>query len=136
MAHSFGGPGSPRASKGWAGSAAPYSQCSQVGLVMHMVSSTISTIDQLNLPPALKEITLARRGITIVTGPSGSGKSSTLAALVDQVNEATYGKIVTIEDPIEVLHSRKRRSSPSARSAPMSGRWPRGSSRRWCKMPT
>ena len=75
---------------------------------MHMVPSTIATIDQLNLPPALKEITLARRGITIVTGPSGSGKSSTLAALVDQVNEATYGKIVTIEDPIEVLHSRKK----------------------------
>ena len=75
---------------------------------MHLVPSTIATIDQLNLPPALKEITLTRRGITIVTGPSGSGKSATLAALVDQVNETTYGKIVTIEDPIEVLHPHKK----------------------------
>jgi twitching motility protein PilT len=85
-----------------------YSQRAQAGLVMHLVPSTVASIDQLSLPPALREITQTRRGLTIVTGPSGSGKSSTLAALVDQVNETTYGKIVTIEDPIEVLHSRKK----------------------------
>ncbi|MGC8644149.1 MAG: type IV pilus twitching motility protein PilT [Isosphaeraceae bacterium] len=85
-----------------------YSQRSQAGLVMHVVPATIATLDQLNLPAALREVALARRGITIVTGPSSSGKSATLAALVDQVNETTYGKVVTIEDPIEVLHPRKK----------------------------
>ena len=85
-----------------------YSQHSQAGLVMHLVPATIATIDQLNLPAALKEVALVRRGITIVTGPSGSGKSTTMAALIDQVNETTYGKVVTIEDPIEVLYPRKK----------------------------
>jgi twitching motility protein PilT len=85
-----------------------YSQRSHAGLILHTVPSVIATIAQLNLPPALREITQSRRGLTIVTGPSGSGKSTTMAALIDQVNETTYGKIVTLEDPIEVLHSHKK----------------------------
>lgn len=85
-----------------------YSQRSQAGLVMHRVPAAIATIDELGLPPAIKEITLARRGLAIVTGPSGSGKSATLAALVDQVNESALCKIVTIEDPIEILHPHKK----------------------------
>ncbi len=85
-----------------------YGQRGSAGLVMHVVSATPATIDQLNLPAALREIAQTRRGITIVTGPSGSGKSTTLAAIVDYLNETLYGKIVTIEDPIEVLHTHKK----------------------------
>ena len=85
-----------------------YSQRGQPGLVMHQVPATIPSLEELNLPASLREITQIRRGITIVTGPSGSGKSATLAALVDQINENFYGKIVTIEDPIEVLYPRKK----------------------------
>jgi len=85
-----------------------YGHRGQPGLVMHQVPATIPSLEQLNLPASLREITQTRRGIAIVTGPSGSGKSATLAALVDQVNEGFYGKIVTIEDPIEVLYPRKK----------------------------
>ena len=85
-----------------------YGHRGQPGLVMHQVPANIPTLEQLNLPASLREITQTRRGIAIVTGPSGSGKSATLAALVDQVNENFYGKIVTIEDPIEVLYPRKK----------------------------
>ncbi|WP_165227265.1 type IV pilus twitching motility protein PilT [Aquisphaera insulae] len=85
-----------------------YSHGGQPGLILHQVPSRIPTIGELNLPPVLQEITQARRGITIVTGPSSSGKSSTLAALVDQIGETFHGKIVTIEDPIEVRYPRKK----------------------------
>ena len=60
------------------------------------------------MPAVLREIAQTRRGITVVTGPSGSGKSTTLAAIVDLLNETLYGKIVTIEDPIEILHPHKK----------------------------
>jgi twitching motility protein PilT len=76
--------------------------------VMHLVPATVATIDQLRLPAVLREVAQTRRGLTIVTGPSGSGRSTTLAAMVDHLNETLYGKIVTIEDPIEVLHSHKK----------------------------
>ena len=92
-----------------------YGQRGNAGLVMHAVPATIATIDQLNLPAVLREVAQTRRGITIVTGPSGSGKSSTLAAIVDHLNETLYGKIVTIEDPIEALHSRKKGAHRPAR---------------------
>ena len=85
-----------------------YGQRGNAGLVMHAVPATVATIDQLNLPAVFREIAQTRRGITIVTGPSGSGRSTTLAAIVDHLNESLYGKIVTIEDPIEVLHSHKK----------------------------
>ena len=85
-----------------------YSQRSCAGLVMHLVPATIASVDQLNLPAVLREIALTRRGITIVTGPSGAGKSGTLSAMVDHLNDTIYGKIVTIEDPIEVLYPQKK----------------------------
>jgi twitching motility protein PilT len=85
-----------------------YGQRGNAGLVMHLVPATVATIDQLNLPAVLREVAQTRRGLTIVTGPSGSGKSTTLAAIVDHLNEMLAGKIVTIEDPIEVLHSHKK----------------------------
>ncbi len=85
-----------------------YGQRGNAGLVMHVVPATIATLEQLNLPPVLREIAQTRRGITLITGPSGTGKSTTLAAMVDQINETLYGKIVTIEDPIEVLYPHKK----------------------------
>lgn len=85
-----------------------YGQRGSAGLVMHLVPATVASIDQLNLPAVLREVAQTRRGLTIVTGPSGSGKSTTLAAIIDHLNETLYGKIVAIEDPIEVIHSHKK----------------------------
>lgn len=85
-----------------------YGQRGHAGLVLRIVPAAIRTIEQLNLPPALREIALVRRGLTIVTGPSGSGRTSTLSAMVDHLNETVYGKIVTIEDPIETIYPHKR----------------------------
>ncbi|MFO0892172.1 MAG: ATPase, T2SS/T4P/T4SS family [Isosphaeraceae bacterium] len=85
-----------------------YGHRGQPGLVMHVIPAAVATLEQLNLPAVLKEVAQTRRGITLVTGPSGSGRSTTLAALVDVLSEGTYGKIVTLENPIEVLHHHKR----------------------------
>jgi twitching motility protein PilT len=85
-----------------------YSHRGQPGLILHPVPATVATLEQLNLPGVLKEIALTRRGLTLLTGPSGSGKSTTLAALVDLLGDSFYGKIVTLEDPIEVLFPHKK----------------------------
>jgi twitching motility protein PilT len=75
-----------------------------VGAVFRVIPSKIPTIEQLNLPQVLKKIAQARRGIVIVTGPTGSGKSTTMAAMIDFVNKTKRGHIITIEDPIEFTH--------------------------------
>jgi twitching motility protein PilT len=85
-----------------------YSHRGQPGMVMHAVPAAVAKLESLNLPPVLREIALTRRGLTLLTGPSGSGKSTTLAALVDLLSESVYGKILTLEDPVEVLHPHKR----------------------------
>ena len=113
-----------------------YGQRGTAGLVMHVVPATPATIDELNLPAVIREVAQTRRGITIVTGPSGSGRSTTLAAIVDHLNETLLGKIVTIEDPVEILHTHKKALSPSARSAPTSRQWPKVSSRPSSRTPT
>jgi twitching motility protein PilT len=77
-------------------------------VVMRVIALTIPTIDGLGLPPALKEIASLKNGIVLVTGPTGSGKSSTLAAIIDQINETRAEHIITIEDPIEFLHLHKK----------------------------
>jgi len=77
-------------------------------VVMRVIAPTIPTIDGLGLPPALKEIASLKNGIVLVTGPTGSGKSSTLAAIIDQINETRAEHIITIEDPIEFLHLHKQ----------------------------
>ena len=77
-------------------------------VVMRVIAPTIPTIDGLGLPPALKEIASLKNGIVLVTGPTGSGKSSTLAAIIDQINETRAEHIITIEDPIEFLHLHKK----------------------------
>ena len=66
------------------------------------------TLDQLSLPPVLEELTTKPNGLVLVTGATGSGKTTTLGALIDQINETRYDHILTIEDPIEFVHRHKR----------------------------
>jgi twitching motility protein PilT len=77
-------------------------------LVLRVIPTTIRSVEELNLPRAVREIVLASRGLTLVVGPSGSGKTTTLAAMVDVINGASYQKIVTIEAPVEYLHANKK----------------------------
>ncbi len=77
-------------------------------IVMRVIPTAIPTFESLGLPPHLGEIVHLRNGITLVTGPTGSGKSSTLTALVDRMNEERAIHILTIEDPIEFSHNHKK----------------------------
>ncbi len=78
------------------------------GAVFRTIPSKILTLEQLNAPAVFKEISDVPRGIVLVTGPTGSGKSTTLAAMVDYKNDTEYGHILTIEDPIEFVHESKK----------------------------
>jgi twitching motility protein PilU len=82
-------------------------QQGQVGLVLRTIPSTLPTIQSLDLPVVLREVVQHKRGLVIVVGATGSGKSTSLAAMIDERNETTYGHIVTIEDPIEFVHPHK-----------------------------
>jgi twitching motility protein PilT len=77
-------------------------------IVMRVIAPTVPSIDGLGLPAVLKELASLKNGIVLVTGPTGSGKSSTLAAIIDQINETRPEHILTIEDPIEFLHRHKK----------------------------
>ena len=77
-------------------------------IVMRVIPQVIPTLAELNLPPQLGEIADLKNGIVLVTGPTGSGKSSTLAAVIDRINETHAYHILTIEDPIEFMHRHKR----------------------------
>jgi twitching motility protein PilT len=77
-------------------------------IVMRVIPQVIPTLADLNLPPQLAEIADLQNGIVLVTGPTGSGKSSTLAAVLDRINESHAYHILTIEDPIEFMHRHKR----------------------------
>jgi twitching motility protein PilT len=85
-----------------------YSHLGSPGLVLRVVLPRIRSLEELHLPPILREIALARRGLILMSGATGSGKSTTLAALVDLLNESYYLKILTIEDPVEYEHTSKR----------------------------
>ncbi len=78
------------------------------GAVFRTIPSVVLTLEQLEAPKIFKDIADTPRGIVVVTGPTGSGKSTTLAAMVDYVNEKEYGHILTIEDPIEFVHKSKK----------------------------
>ncbi len=85
-----------------------FQQRNSYSIVMRVIPHEIPTFESLRLPPVLKEIAEIRNGIVLLTGPTGSGKSSTLAAIIDRINEIKAYHIVTIEDPIEFLHNHKK----------------------------
>lgn len=82
-------------------------QQSQVGLVVRTINATIPNFEELKLPPVLKDVALTKRGLVIFVGGTGSGKSTSLAAMIGFRNENTYGHIITIEDPVEYVHEHK-----------------------------
>ena len=82
-------------------------QQGNVGLVMRTIAQTLPTIDTMNLPQVLKDIAVAKRGLVIFVGATGSGKSTSLAAMVDFRNQNSFGHIITIEDPVEFVHPHK-----------------------------
>jgi len=85
-----------------------FNQNRGAGAVFRTIPSKVLTLEQLNAPKIFKEIANQPRGIVLVTGPTGSGKSTTLAAMIDYINENEYGHILTVEDPIEFVHESKR----------------------------
>ena len=84
-----------------------FMQQGHVGLVLRTIPLTLPTIDGLQLPPILKGVALTKRGLVIFVGATGSGKSTSLAAMVDWRNENSYGHIITVEDPVEFIHPHK-----------------------------
>ncbi|HVM95126.1 MAG TPA: PilT/PilU family type 4a pilus ATPase [Candidatus Acidoferrales bacterium] len=82
-------------------------QRNSVGMVIREIKTTIPTLDDLQLPGVLKEIVMAKRGLVLVVGATGSGKSTSLAAMIDHRNANTAGHIITVEDPIEFVHPNK-----------------------------
>ncbi len=82
-------------------------QQGHVGMVMRTIPQTLPTIDALNLPKVLKDVAMTKRGLVIFVGATGSGKSTSLAAMVDFRNENSFGHIITIEDPVEFVHPHK-----------------------------
>jgi twitching motility protein PilU len=84
-----------------------FMQQSRVGMVLRTIPSILPNIDKMGLPQILKDIVNSKRGLCIMVGATGSGKSTTLAAMIDWRNESTFGHIITIEDPIEFVHAHK-----------------------------
>ncbi len=79
-------------------------QQQKVGMVLRVITTEIPTIEQLGLPPQLQDIVMTKRGLVIMVGATGSGKSTTLAAMIGYRNENSHGHIITIEDPVEYIH--------------------------------
>ncbi|MBI2734068.1 MAG: PilT/PilU family type 4a pilus ATPase [Aquabacterium sp.] len=82
-------------------------QQGHVGLVLRVIPQQLPTVDGMGLPQVLKELVMTKRGLVILVGAPGSGKSTTLAAMVDHRNENSYGHIITLEDPVEFVHPHK-----------------------------
>lgn len=82
-------------------------QRSAVGLVFRVINTNIPKFDDLKLPPILKDVVMAKRGLIIFVGGTGSGKSTSMAAMLGHRNESSYGHIITIEDPVEFVHSHR-----------------------------
>jgi twitching motility protein PilT len=85
-----------------------FKQRGSFAIVMRVIAGKVPTLGELNLPPVLAEMATLKNGIVLVTGPTGSGKSSTLAAIIDLINDTRAEHILTIEDPIEFLHYHKK----------------------------
>lgn len=84
-----------------------YKQRGSIGMVLRLIPLQIFSMDELNLPPVLKDLAIHRQGLVLVTGPTGCGKSTTLAAMIDLINSTRRCNIVTVEDPIEFVHTDK-----------------------------
>ena len=82
-------------------------QQGKVGMVMRVIPAVLPTLDGMALPPILKDVVMAKRGLAILVGATGSGKSTTIAAMLDWRNEQSFGHILTIEDPVEFVHPHK-----------------------------
>lgn len=100
LAYSVGGLGRFRANI--------FQQRSTVAIVLRVIPIKIMNFSELNLPPVLEKLAMEPRGLILVTGTTGSGKSSTLAAMIDHINSHRTGHIITIEDPVEFLHKDKK----------------------------
>jgi twitching motility protein PilT len=85
-----------------------FQQRGNVGMVLRVIPTKIKTIEELQLPKTIDKICEEQRGMVLVTGPTGSGKSTTLAAMIDRINSTRPDHIITIEDPIEFLHRDKK----------------------------
>ena len=85
-----------------------YSHMGTPAMVMRVIQLMVRTLEELLLPPVIRDITLSMRGLTLVTGTTGSGKTTTLAAMVDLINTSYRCKIITIEDPIEYAHTNQK----------------------------
>ncbi|MFC1868914.1 type IV pilus twitching motility protein PilT [Thermodesulfobacteriota bacterium] len=85
-----------------------FSQKGCYSIVMRQLATRIPTLDELKLPPAFKKMTEERNGIILVTGSTGSGKSTSLAAVLNEINESRSVHVVTLEDPVEFVHSQKK----------------------------
>ena len=85
-----------------------FNQNRGAGAVFRTIPSKILTLEQLNAPKVFQDLALKPRGLVLVTGPTGSGKSTTLAAMINHLNETEYGHILTVEDPIEFVHDSKK----------------------------
>jgi twitching motility protein PilU len=81
-----------------------FMQQQRVGMVLRTITTKIPDLDEMGLPPVLKDVVLSKRGLVIVVGGTGSGKSTTLAAMIGHRNKNSYGHIITIEDPVEYVH--------------------------------
>ena len=85
-----------------------YRQKNFVGLVFRMIKMEIETLDDLGMPEILKDISMTKRGLVLLVGGTGTGKSTTMAAMVDERNRKTTGHIITVEDPVEFIHHHKK----------------------------
>ena len=85
-----------------------FNQQRGAGAVFRTIPSKVLTLDELNAPKVFKDIAETPRGIVLVTGPTGSGKSTTLAAMIDYINESQMSHVLTVEDPIEFVHTSKK----------------------------
>ncbi|MDH7482423.1 MAG: type IV pilus twitching motility protein PilT [Armatimonadota bacterium] len=85
-----------------------YQQRGSIAMVLRIIPLQIYTLDELGMPSVIKDLTMHRQGLVLVTGPTGSGKSTTLAAMIDLINNTRTCNIITIEDPIEFVHEDKK----------------------------